>query len=98
MKKATSPKAALLPLGQLVAMPCALKVLEQHAMLPLRLFARHSIGDWGDIGHEDAKANVYAIRFGARILSSYRVAEGVKIWVITEADRSSTTLLLASEY
>jgi hypothetical protein len=98
MKKATSPKAALFSLGQLVATPGALQVLEQHAMLPLRLFARHSIGDWGEIGPEDAKANADAIRFGARILSSYRVAEGVKIWVITEADRSGTTLLLASEY
>lgn len=98
MKKTNSPNAALFSLGQLVATPGVLQVLEQHGMLPLRLVARHSIGDWGDIGPEDAKANVDAIRFGARILSSYRLADGVRIWVITEASREATTLLLPSEY
>ena len=85
-------------MGQLVATPSALQILEQHGVLPHRLTARHSVGDYGDIGPDDAKANGDALRFGARILSSYRLTEGVRIWVITEADRSTTTLLLPSEY
>jgi len=85
-------------MGQLVATPGALKTLEQHGVLPLRLAARHCVGDHGDIGPDDIKANAAALRVGARILSSYRLTEGVRIWVITEADRSATTLLLPSEY
>ena len=98
MNKQTTPRPTLFPMGQLVATPGALKDLEQHGITPLRLLARHTIGDWGDIGPDDAKANADALRFGARILSSYRLTEGVRIWVITEADRSATTLLLPSEY
>lgn len=85
-------------MGQLVATPGALKALEQHGVLPHRLAARHCVGDHGEIGPDDAKANADALRFGARILSSYRLTEGVRIWAITEADRSTTTLLLPSEY
>lgn len=85
-------------MGQLVATPGALKELEQHSITPLRLLSRHSTGDYGDIGPDDAKANADALRFCARILSSYRLTEGVRIWVITEADRSATTLILPSEY
>lgn len=98
MNKPTSPKQALFPMGQLAATPGALKVLEKHGITPLRLLARHAIGDWGDIGLDDAKANADALRFGARLLSSYRLTEGVRIWVISEADRSVTTVLLPSEY
>lgn len=85
-------------MGQLVATPGALKALEQHGVLPHRLAARHSVGDWGDIDPDDAKANGEALRFGARILSSYLLTEDVRIWAITEANRSTTTLLLPSEY
>lgn len=98
MNNPHSRNTALFALGQLVATPGALKLLEEQTITPLQLVARHSTGDWGDLGPEDAKANVDALRFGARILSSYQLAEGVKIWVITEADRSATTLMLASEY
>ncbi len=88
----------LFSLGQLVATPGALKVLEANSMIPMRLIARHSIGDWGDVGPDDAEANDNAVSSGTRILSSYRLTDGTKIWVITEADRSATTVLLPSEY
>lgn len=64
----------------------------------MQLIARHRSGDWGDIDPADAKSNAEALRFGARILSSYRLAEGGKVWIITEADRTSTTVMLPSEY
>jgi hypothetical protein len=98
MKQPTCRKPVLFPLGDLVATPGAIKVLEEYGILPIRLNARHSIGDWGDVPPDDTKANTDALRFGSRILSSYRLAEGVHIWIITEADRSSTTVLLPSEY
>jgi hypothetical protein len=86
------------PLGHLVATPGALQVLEQHGIAPMQLIARHRSGDWGDIDPGDAKTNAQALRVGARILSSYRLANGEKIWIITEADRAATTILLSSEY
>lgn len=92
-----SEPALLFSLGLLVATPGALKVLAANGIIPMRLIARHSLGDWGDVGLDDAKANTNAVHSGARILSSYRVADGGKIWVITEADRSFTTVLLPSE-
>jgi hypothetical protein len=61
------------------------------------LVRRHLSGDWGDVGAEDAKANEAALKWGERILSSYKVGEE-KLWVITEADRSSTTVMTPGEY
>lgn len=69
-----------------------------------QLIARHRCGDWGDVCPDDQKANNWAVGHGARILSAYHLpvrtpgAKPVKLWVITEADRSSTTILLPSEY
>lgn len=83
--------------GQLVATPGALEVLEQAGIGPLALLLRHVRGDWGDLGPEDKKANDQALIDGSRIFSAYLV-EGQKIWVITEADRSSTCILLPDEY
>ncbi len=88
----------LFPLGLLVATPGALEVLKEYGIIPMRLIARHSRGDWGDVGPDDAKSNDKAVHSGARLLSCYRLANRAKIWVITEADRSSTTVLLPSEY
>ena len=56
------------------------------------------IGDWGDVPDEDKEENNLSVYKGFRILSSYRLQTGVKVWVITEADRSATTFLLPSEY
>ena len=60
--------------------------------------ARHANGDWGDVCPEDKKANDDALRVGARLLSVYHTSSGRKFWVITEADRSATTVLLPEEY
>lgn len=61
------------------------------------LLARHQEGDWGDVPPEDARENARSVEYGWRVMSSYEVA-GEKLWIITEADRSSTCVLLPSEY
>ena len=60
--------------------------------------ARHLVGDWGDVGTMDARANEQALVHEARLLSVYRDENGTKFWIITEADRSATTILLPEEY
>ena len=85
-------------LGQLVATPGALAKFEEAGQRPMEFLARHLSGDWGDLGEEDRQANDDAIAQGARILSAYQLDTGVKIWIITEADRSSTCILLPEEY
>ena len=88
----------LFPLGDLVATPGALSVLEKNGVVPMRLISRHMKGDWGDVPPDDAVANTDALRIRARLLSSYALPDGARIWIITEADRSATTLLLPEEY
>ena len=92
------PSAPLFPLGQVVATPHALDVLRDHGVTPLELLQRHVVGDWGELCAEDVQANREALQEGDRLFSSYPVADGVKVWVITEADRSATTLLLPVDY
>ena len=87
----------LFSLGSLVATPGAIDHLSEHDLSPLDLLKRHGNGDWGDLGSSDKKLNDLAITDGSRILSAYLVA-GAKLYVITEWDRSYTTILLASEY
>ena len=84
--------------GQIVATPGALAAMHAHGCLPLDLLRRHLSGDWGTVPPEDAQANEQALKYGDRLLSSYRIATSVLIWLITEADRSSSTYLLPSEY
>ena len=62
------------------------------------LLRRHVSGDWGDVSLEDARENELSIRQGFCIISSYRVSTAATIWIITESDRSATTLLLPEEY
>ena len=62
------------------------------------IFQRHVLGDWGDINQEDKKTNDLAVEMGERILSGYTLPDGTKVWVITESDRSATTILLPDEY
>lgn len=91
--------AALFPLGRVVATPGALQVLEQTGTDALGLLRRHAAGDWGEVPPEDARENVRSVHNGWRVLSSYLVGEArERVWVITEANRSSTCLLLPSEY
>ena len=89
---------ALFPLGMVVMTPGAAALLADTGIPPLQILARHQFGDWGDLCEDDVQVNWDAIRFGERILSAYKLEGGGKLWVITEADRSVTTLLLPSEY
>jgi len=82
------------PLGQLVATPGALEVLQKSGQSPADFLDRHSKGDWGDVCDEDKQANEDALVQGTRLLSAYRTLLGERLWVITEADRSATTVLL----
>lgn len=93
-----SCKPALFWLGQVVATPAALETLHEHGVEPATLLTRHAGGDWGDVPPEDAESNDVAIASNDRVLSAYAIAPGIRIWVITEHDRSSTTILLPSEY
>jgi hypothetical protein len=88
---------AQLPLGRVVATPGALKLLMEAREHPFNFLARHATGDWGELCAFDRRQNEIALREGYRVLSSYYVLAG-KVWVITEADRSVTTVLLPEEY
>lgn len=88
----------LFGLGQLVATPSALAALEKTGQTPMEFLSRHVQGDWGDLPEEDKTENQLSLEKGFRLLSSYRTNANDKIWVITEADRSHTTLLLPDEY
>jgi len=88
----------LFPLGRLVATPAALAALEEAHESALTYLTRHATGDWGDLTYGDIRANESAVKHGDRILSAYRLKTGVKIYVITEADRSSTCVMLTSDY
>ena len=92
-----APKpSALFPLGQVVATPGAMADLPPEARLDA--LRRHARGDWGDTGPEDSAENELALKEGFRLFSVYHAPDGTKFWVITEADRSATTILLPSEY
>jgi hypothetical protein len=87
------------PLGRVVATPGALEVLGETGTDALALLSRHASGDWGEVPPEDARENERSVRNGWRIVSSYPVGEdGAKVWIITEADRSSTCVLRWEEY
>jgi hypothetical protein len=83
-------------LGRILATPGVLGRVSEAEVLDA--LARHVDGDWGDVSNDDRKANDDALRDGARVLSAYVTGAGTSFWVITEADRSSTTVLLPDEY
>lgn len=83
-------------LGHIVSTPNALERLTQDDIL--MGIKRHQAGDWGDVGEEDRKENELSLQKGFRLLSVYHAASGVKFWIITEADRSVTTVLLPEDY
>ncbi len=91
-------KPPLFLLGSIVATPGALAIFDENAEASINHYIhRHQSGDWGDLCEEDIQTNNDAYLYGGRIFSSYLVGEN-KIWIITEADRSATTILLPSEY
>lgn len=87
---------AKFPLGQLVATPAAMESLT-HADISTAL-RRHVAGDWGEVCPEDAAENELSLTQGFRLFSVYRGANGTRFYIITEADRSVTTVLLPSDY
>jgi hypothetical protein len=89
---------AKFPLGQLVATPGALQAMGKAGQPPIIFLSRHQCGDWGEVCLADAKMNDQALQEGGRLLSSYRTLKGEVLWVITEYDRSLTTILLPQEY
>lgn len=90
------PNLLPVPLGQIVATPAALGVLTQTDIVAA--LRRHASGDWGNVDAEDRAANDDALQDGTRLLSVYQSASGTTFWVITEADRSVTTVLLPDDY
>ena len=86
------------PLGQLLTTPAALDALRDAGLTPLALLARHAAGDWGDLDPEDGQLNERALRGGGRLFSAYGFTAGSKVWIITEADRAATTVLLPDDY
>lgn len=86
------------PLGELVATRGALAALEAAGQPPAEFLRRHASGDWGEVCPEDWQANDEALESGERLLSAYRTSLGERLWIITEWDRSVTTLLLPDEY
>ena len=93
-----SGKKPLFPLGQVVATPGALSALEDAGQNPLEFLHRHVTGDWGDLDEHDRNENELGLKQGLRLLSAYRTRKEVRIWIITEWDRSVTTILLPEEY
>lgn len=83
-------------LGQMLMTPGVLE--EIHPEEVMRALRKHSAGDWGDCCEDDRRANDMALDDGSRIFSVYHDRFGRKFWIITEADRASTTVLLPSEY
>jgi hypothetical protein len=86
------------PLGRVVATPGALGALEKAEQLPAEFLDRHVNGDWGDVPDADKQENELSVERGFRILSAYTTSAGDRIWILTEADRSATILMLPEEY
>jgi hypothetical protein len=93
-----APFRARLTLGRLFATPAALEALRDANVSVSDLLARHLNGDWGDLTEDDRRQNDLALETGLRVLSSYSISGNVKVWVITEWDRSVTTVLLPDDY
>ncbi len=94
----TTPRLARFPLGQIVATPGALETLEEAGQSAQEFINRHVRLEQGELSDEDHRENLFSLNRQLRIFSAFKTANGVKIWLITEADRSATTLLLPDEY
>jgi hypothetical protein len=86
----------LFDLGNIVSTPAALKAVPQEEMS--EALRRHGLGDWGDLDDEDKIANKRAFDTGGRLLSAYKTKSGTKFWIITEANRFATAILLPEDY
>ena len=83
-------------LGQTLVTPAALDQIPDDEIQTA--IGRHENGDWGNLTDEDKAENDWSVENGARILSTYKSSAGTEFWIITEADRSATTVLLPSDY
>lgn len=94
----TTPALIRFELGRLYLTPGAIEALEDAGQSPQELINRHARLEQGELCDEDHRENLFSVNRPLRIFSAYKTAQGVKLWVITEADRSATTILLPSEY
>ena len=92
------PSITRFPLGQTYITPGAEEALMIAGQTGIEFLRRHMSNDWGDLSDEDVRENELSLKEGFRLLSAYRTAKGQKLWIITEADRSATTILLPDEY
>ena len=90
--------SAKFSLGLVVATPGALGALQESGEQFISYLRRHNDGDWGELDDHDRRENEMSLEHVFRILSAYKLRTDVTIWIITEADRSSTTILLPEEY
>ena len=87
-----------LALGQTFITPGAEEALQIAGQTAIEFLRRHMSCDWGELSDDDFQENELSLKEGFRLLSNYRTAKGQQLWIITEADRSATTILLPSEY
>ncbi|QDH60965.1 hypothetical protein [Pandoraea pnomenusa] len=91
-------RRARLLLGRLLATPAAVDAIQSTGASIYALVNRHACGDWGDLPEADREQNELSVVAGQRVLSCYALTGDQKVWIITEADRSTTTILLPDEY
>jgi hypothetical protein len=91
-------KAILFPLGNIYLTIGAKEALAESNELPFKFLSRHQTGDWGELCEDDKRENELSVKEGFRILSAYRTTQNVKLWIISEATRETTTILLPEEY
>jgi hypothetical protein len=96
--EATKPQAVRFDLGAIVATPGAIDAIAEAGDNPRELIARHARLEQGELDDADQRENLLSVEQGFRVFSAFKTSAGVKLWVITEADRSVTTILLPSEY
>lgn len=90
--------ASKFSLGQVCCTPGAARTLDDAGVSVFSLLRQHQAGDWGEMDAEDWQSNEDALEGSGRLFSAYVLPTGEKVWVITEWDRSLTTLLLPDEY
>ena len=86
------------PLGQILATPSAIEALRRSNQSAIDFLLRHASGDWGELSRTDRRQNELAVVHGERILSVYHTHGGCCLWIITEADRSATTIVVPNDY
>ena len=91
-------REALFLFGQVLGTQAALQAMKTHAVSPESLLRRHIHGDWGSIGEEEKRENELAVKHRSHILSAYQITDGVRVWLLTEADRTRSIFFLTGEY